>query len=151
MCAPCMSLSILQSYTTCCQAYIYKSRNGTTHRHGCDGALGEEPLVLLELSVALVAPGPAAVSLALVGAVLVGGEVPVPAPDYVAVEVRVLEITALEGVDLKGGRGFRILSIQDKDSMVRRFYAPVVDFTRLPKISNDLRHFLVVWTCLKIK
>ena len=80
-----------------------------THRHGSDGALGEEPLVLLELPVPLVAPGAAAaVALALVGAVLVGGEVPVPTTDYVAVEVSVLEITALEGVDLKGGREFWI-------------------------------------------
>ena len=39
----------------------------------------------------------------------------------------------------------------DWDSMARRFYAPVVDFTWLPWISNDLMQFLVVWTCLKIK
>ena len=42
-----------------------------SHRHGSDGAFGEEPLVLLELSVALVSG--AAVALVLVRAVLVGG------------------------------------------------------------------------------
>ena len=74
--------------------YIKKS-----HRHGSDGAFGEEPLVLLELSVALVSG--AAVALVLVRAVLVGGQVPIPAADNVAVEVGVLEITALKRVDLE--------------------------------------------------
>ena len=45
--------------------------NPKSHRHGSDGAFGEEPLVLLELSVALVSG--AAVALVLVRAVLVGG------------------------------------------------------------------------------
>ena len=72
-----------------------------THRHGGDRALGEEPLVLLELPVPLVSAG-AAIALVFVGAVLVGGEIPVPAADYVTVEVGVLQVTALKGVDLDG-------------------------------------------------
>ena len=45
----------------------------------------------------------------------------------------------------------KLLRKLDWDSMARIFYAPVVDFTWMSYISNDLRKFLVVWTCLKIK
>lgn len=63
----------------------------TDRRTRRDGGLAEEPLVLLELAVALVR---------LRVGHLVRGEVPVPAPDYVAVQLRVLEVGSFEGVDL---------------------------------------------------
>ena len=41
--------------------------------------------------------------------------------------------------------------VQAWDSMARKIYAPVVKSTRLSQISTNLRQFLVVGTCLKIK
>ena len=44
-----------------------------------------------------------------------------------------------------------ILAVQGWDSMARKIYAPVVKSTRLSQISTNLRQFLVVGTCLKMK
>ena len=62
-----------------------------THSHGGDGTLGEEPLVFPELPIPLVR---------LRGRLVVDGEVAVPSADDVAVQVGVLQVGPLEGVDL---------------------------------------------------